>query len=110
MFAAMGWVVVMINRRGSTGFGQRFTDEVANDWGGKAFSDLMAGLEYVLGKYPFTDRNRVAAAGGSYGGYMIDWMESQAKGRFRALVSHAGVFDLASSYGATEELCAPGAG
>ena len=107
MFAAKGWVVVMINRRGSTGFGQKFTDEIANDWGGKAFSDLMTGLEHVLGKYPFVDRNRVAAAGGSYGGYMIDWMESQAKGRFRALVSHAGVYDLASSYGATEELWFP---
>ncbi len=107
MFAAKGWVVVMINRRGSTGFGQKFTDEIKDDWGGKAFSDLMTGLDVVLGKYAFTDRNRVAAAGGSYGGYMIDWMESQAKGRFRALVSHAGVYDLTSSYGATEELWFP---
>jgi dipeptidyl aminopeptidase/acylaminoacyl peptidase len=106
-FAAQGWVIVMINRRGSTGFGQKFTDEIANDWGGKAFTDLMTGLDFVLGKYPFTNRDQVAAAGGSYGGYMIDWMESQAKGRFRALVSHAGVFDLASMYGATEELWFP---
>jgi dipeptidyl aminopeptidase/acylaminoacyl peptidase len=107
MFAAKGWVVLMINRRGSTGFGQKFTDEITNDWGGKAFSDLMTGLDAALAKYPFTDRTRVAAAGASYGGYMIDWMESQAKGRFRALVSHAGVFDLASMYGATEELWFP---
>lgn len=107
MFAAKGWTVVMINRRGSTGFGQKFTDEIMNDWGGKAFSDLMTGLDAVLTKYPFADRTRVAAAGASYGGYMIDWMESQAKGRFRALVSHAGVYDLASMYGATEELWFP---
>ena len=106
-FAAQGCVIVMINRRGSTGFGQRFTDEIANDWGGKAFTDVMTGLDYVLGKYPFTDRQRVAAAGASYGGYLIDWLESQAKGRFRALISHAGVYDLASMYGATEELWFP---
>ena len=106
-FAAQGWGIVMINRRGSTGFGQKFTDEIANDWGGKAFQDVMTGLDFALGKYPFLDRERVAAAGASYGGYLIDWLESQAKGRFRALVSHAGVYDLASMYGATEELWFP---
>ena len=106
-FAAQGYVVVMINRRGSTGFGQKFTDDIANDWGGKAFTDVMSGLDFVLGKYSFTDRQRVAAAGASYGGYLIDWLESQAKGRFRALVSHAGVYDLSSMYGATEELWFP---
>ncbi|MBI3400381.1 MAG: S9 family peptidase [Acidobacteria bacterium] len=106
-FASPGYVVLNINRRGSTGFGQKFTDDIAGDWGGKAFTDLMNGLDYVLGKYPFTDRTRVAAAGGSYGGYMIDWMESHAKGRFRALISHAGVYNLTSEYGATEELWFP---
>jgi dipeptidyl aminopeptidase/acylaminoacyl peptidase len=103
LFASPGYVVVMINRRGSTGFGQRFTDEITLDWGGKAFDDLMKGLDFVLAKYSFTDRQRVAAAGGSYGGYMIDWLASHAKGRFKALVSHAGVYDLTSMY-ATEEL------
>jgi dipeptidyl aminopeptidase/acylaminoacyl peptidase len=107
MFAATGAVVVMINRTGSTGFGQKFTDAIAGDWGGRPFEDLMKGLDFVLAKYPFTDSARVAAAGASYGGYMIDWMESQSKGRFRALVSHAGVYDLASMYGATEELWFP---
>jgi dipeptidyl aminopeptidase/acylaminoacyl peptidase len=104
MFASPGYVVLNINRRGSTGFGQKFTDDIAGDWGGKAFTDLMNGLDYVLARYPFTDAKRVAAAGGSYGGYMIDWMESHAKGRFRALISHAGVYNLTSEYGATEEL------
>jgi dipeptidyl aminopeptidase/acylaminoacyl peptidase len=97
----------MNNRRGSTGFGQKFTDEIAPDWGGKPFDDLMKGLEFVLAKYPFADGARVAAAGGSYGGYMVDWMASQSKGRFKALVSHAGVYDLTSMYGATEELWFP---
>jgi dipeptidyl aminopeptidase/acylaminoacyl peptidase len=106
-FAAPGYVVVMINRRGSTGFGQAFTDAIANDWGGKAFDDVMGGLDFVLNKYPFTDRQRVAAAGASYGGYMIDWLASHSNGRFRALVSHAGVYDLASMYGSTEELWFP---
>ena len=67
----------------------------------------MKGLDYVLGKYPFTDRQRVAAAGASYGGYMIDWLASQSKGRFRALISHAGVYNLASMSGSTEELWFP---
>jgi dipeptidyl aminopeptidase/acylaminoacyl peptidase len=107
MFAAPGYVVVMINRRGSTGAGQKFTDDITGDWGGKPAEDLMKGLDYVLGKYPFTDRQRVAAAGASYGGYMIDWLASQSKGRFRALVSHAGVYNLASMYGSTEELWFP---
>ena len=105
--AAAGYVIVFINRRGSTGFGQKFTDEVASDWGGKAFADVMNGLESVLARYPFTDRQRVAAAGGSYGGYLVDWLASQSNGRFRALISHAGVYDLTSMYGATEELWFP---
>ena len=104
MFASPGYVVLNINRRGSTGFGQKFTDDIAGDWGGKAFTDLMNGLDFVLARYTFTDGRRVAAAGGSYGGYMIDWMESHAKNRFRALISHAGVYNLTSEYGATEEL------
>jgi len=107
IFASPGYVVLNINRRGSTGFGQKFTDDIAGDWGGKAFTDLMNGLDFALEKYPFTDGRRIAAAGGSYGGYMIDWMESHAKNRFRALISHAGVYNLTSEYGATEEIWFP---
>jgi dipeptidyl aminopeptidase/acylaminoacyl peptidase len=107
MFAATGSVVVMINRRGSTGFGQQFTDEIAGDWGGKPADDLLKGLDFVVRQYRFTDGQRVAAAGGSYGGYMVDWLASQSKGRFKALVSHAGVYNLSSMYGATEELWFP---
>jgi len=106
-FSAPGYVSVMINPRGSTGFGQKFTEEISGDWGGKAADDLMSGIEHVLVKFPFTDKTRIAAAGGSYGGYMVDWLESQSRGRFRALISHAGVYDLTSMYGSTEELWFP---
>ncbi len=107
MFAAAGYVVLMVNRRGSTGFGQKFTDEINADWGGKAYQDVMKGVDYALGKYPFIDGTRIAAAGGSYGGFMMDWMASQSKGRFKALISHAGVYNFESEYGATEELWFP---
>ncbi|MBI3661543.1 MAG: S9 family peptidase [Acidobacteria bacterium] len=107
VFASPGYVVLMVNRRGSTGFGQKFTDEINADWGGKAYQDVMKGVDYVLGKYPFADGTRMAAAGGSYGGYMINWMASQSKGRFKALISHAGVYNFESEYGATEELWFP---
>ena len=106
MFAAPGYVVLMINRRGSTGFGQAFTDEIQDDWGGKAYSDLMEGTDFALEKYPFIDSSRMVAGGGSYGGFMMDWFATHAKGRFRALFSHAGVYDQVSGW-ATEELWFP---
>lgn len=102
VFCAAGYVCLMINRRGSTGYGQKFTDEIAGDWGGKAYSDVMTGVDYTLKKYPFVDGTRMAAAGGSYGGYMADWIDTHT-GRFKAIISHAGVYDLTSAY-ATEEL------
>jgi dipeptidyl aminopeptidase/acylaminoacyl peptidase len=103
LFASPGYVAVMINPRGSTGYGQKFTDEIMDDWGGKPYEDLMRGVDYVIAKYSFVDGNRVAAAGASYGGYMIDWIATHT-GRFKALISHAGVFDKPAMYGATEEL------
>jgi dipeptidyl aminopeptidase/acylaminoacyl peptidase len=103
LFAAPGYVAVMINPRGSTGYGQKFTDEITDDWGGKVYEDLMKGTDFVLAKYPFADPSRVAAAGGSYGGYMVDWIATHT-GRFKALISHAGVYDKPGMYGATEEL------
>ena len=102
LFAAPGYVVAMINPRGSTGFGQRFVDEISGDWGGKAYEDIMRGVDAVA-RLPFVDSTRMAAAGGSYGGYMVDWIAGHTD-RFKALVSHAGVFDLQSMYGETEEL------
>ena len=106
LFASPGYVVLMINRRGSTGFGQKFTDDIQDDWGGKAYTDLMEGTDYALAKYPFIDGTRMVAGGGSYGGFMMDWFATHAKGRFRALWSHAGVYNQVSM-NATEELWFP---
>jgi dipeptidyl aminopeptidase/acylaminoacyl peptidase len=102
VFAGAGYVILMINRRGSTGYGQKFTDEITNDWGGKAYVDIMKGTDAAVAKFPFIDSSRVAAAGGSYGGYMADWLATHT-GRFKAIISHAGVYDKVSMY-ATEEL------
>ena len=102
LMAAPGYVVLAINPRGSTGYGQKFTAEVSRDWGGKAYQDLMKGLDAAIAKYSFIDGSRVGAAGGSYGGYMIDWIATHT-GRFKCLISHAGPYD-AVSMGATEEL------
>jgi dipeptidyl aminopeptidase/acylaminoacyl peptidase len=102
VFAAAGYVILMVNRRGSTGYGQKFTDEITNDWGGKAYVDIMKGTDAALAKYPFIDSSRLAAAGGSYGGYMADWLATHTD-RFKAIISHAGVYDKVSMY-ATEEL------
>ena len=106
MFASRGYVAVLINPRGSTGYGQHFTDEISREWGGKPYEDLMLGLDYVLKTYPFIDAKRMAAAGASYGGYMINWIEGHTD-RFRCLVSHDGVFNPKSMYGTTEELWFP---
>jgi dipeptidyl aminopeptidase/acylaminoacyl peptidase len=103
MFAADGYVVVMINPRGSTGYGQQFIDDINGDWGGKVFTDLMLGLDYAERKYPYLDKSRECALGASYGGYMINWIEGHST-RFRCLVSHDGMFNSESAWGTTEEL------
>jgi dipeptidyl aminopeptidase/acylaminoacyl peptidase len=100
--AAPGYVIVMINPRGSFGYGQKFTAEISRDWGGKVYDDLMKGLDAAIAKYPFIDSTKMAAAGGSYGGYMTDWIATHSD-RFKCLISHAGPYDL-YSMGATEEL------
>ncbi|HWR13190.1 MAG TPA: S9 family peptidase [Terriglobales bacterium] len=106
LFAADGYVVVMINPRGSTGYGQKFIDEINGDWGGKPYEDLMAGLDYVAKTYPFIDGQRVCAMGASYGGYMVNWMLGHTN-RFKCFVSHDGQFNTISAYGTTEELWFP---
>jgi len=105
VLAGAGYVVVMPNPRGSIGYGQKFTEDIAQDWGGKPFDDIMAVTDYVA-KLPYVDAERMAAAGGSYGGYMVDWMLGHTD-RFRAFVSHSGVFDLRAWAEATEELWFP---
>lgn len=107
MFAAPGYVVFMINFHGSTGYGQKFTDSISKDWGGAPYEDILKGTEYVIKHYPFIDGNRLAAAGASYGGFMVNWIAGGATQPFKCLVSHDGVFDQVSMYGATEELWFP---
>ena len=109
LFAAAGYVVFAPNPRGSTGYGQKFVDEISGDWGGKVYTDIMNGVAYVA-SMPYVDRDRIGAAGGSYGGYMVNWIEghnTDPRMKFSALVSHAGVYNLTSMYGATEELWFP---
>ncbi|MFY9728133.1 MAG: S9 family peptidase [Bryobacteraceae bacterium] len=106
VFAAAGYVVVEPNPRGSTGYGQKFIDEINRDWGGKVFDDIMAVTDHVVAGVPYADASRMTAAGGSYGGYMIDWILGHTQ-RFKALISHDGVYDLTSEFGATEELWFP---
>jgi dipeptidyl aminopeptidase/acylaminoacyl peptidase len=105
VFAAAGYLVEMPNPRGSTGYGQKFIDDINGDWGGKVYDDIMAVADRVA-TLPYADPDRMAAAGGSFGGYMIDWMLGHTT-RFKAMVSHDGVFDLRSMAGATEELWFP---
>ena len=102
LWAAQGWVVAAPNPRGSTGFGQKFVDEISSDWGGKAMADIDAVVNEVA-KLPFTDSTRMGIAGASYGGYAVNWILGHSN-RFKAAVTHDGVFNLESMSMATEEL------
>jgi len=102
MFAAHGYVVLMTNFHGSTGYGQKFVEEISGDWGGAPFQDLMNATDF-LEKPDFVDQSRVVAAGASFGGFMINWIATHTD-RFKALVSHDGDFDNHSMAGETEEL------
>jgi dipeptidyl aminopeptidase/acylaminoacyl peptidase len=105
VFAARGYVVMAVNPRGSTSFGQDFTDGIRDDWGGKVYEDVMKGVDYAI-SLGYVDKDRMAAAGGSYGGYLVNWLAGHTD-RFKCLISHDGVFNLTSMYGATEELWFP---
>ena len=103
LFAASGYVVIMINFHGSTGYGQKFIDAINGDWGGAPFEDLMKGLDYAQKTYPFIDKDRECALGASYGGYMANWILGHTD-RFKCIVSHDGMFNTYSAWGTTEEL------
>ena len=102
LWAAQGYVIALPNPRGSVGFGQRFTDEISRDWGGKVFDDLMACLGY-LERQSFVDPSHMAAAGASFGGYMMSWFQGHTE-KFKTLVTHDGVYNFDSMYGTTEEV------
>ena len=105
VWAAYGYVVYAANPRGSTGFGQDFLDAISGDWAGVVYEDLMRQAD-DLESLPYVDKTRIAAAGASYGGYMVDWIAGHTT-RFKALVSHDGIFETASSALETEELWFP---
>jgi len=107
VYTGAGYAVVMVDFHGSTGYGQAFTDAIAKDWGGKPLEDLIKGLGYAVGKYPWLDGERVSALGASYGGYMINWIAGKYPGRFRTLVCHDGNLDERMAYYDTEELWFP---
>jgi dipeptidyl aminopeptidase/acylaminoacyl peptidase len=102
LWAAQGWVIAAPNPRGSTGFGQPFLDQISKDWGGKVMADIDAVFDAVS-KMPFTDSQRMGIAGASYGGYATNWIIGHTN-RFKAAVTHDGVWNLESMSLATEEL------
>lgn len=102
VWAAQGYVVALPNPRGSTGFGQKYVDEISGDWGGKCYEDLMAGVDY-LEKLPWIDKDRMASAGASFGGYMMNWFQGKTT-RFKTLITHCGVYNFDSMYATTDEL------
>jgi dipeptidyl aminopeptidase/acylaminoacyl peptidase len=103
-FAAGGFGVVMIDFHGSPGYGQAFTDSISGDWGGKPLVDLQKGLDAATAQYAWLDGGHACALGGSYGGYMMNWIEGNWPDRFRCMVNHDGVFDERMMYYSTEEL------
>jgi len=103
-YAGQGFAVVTINFHGSTGYGQKFTDSISGDWGGKPLEDLKLGWQAALSKYSFLDGNRACALGASYGGFMTYWIAGVWNQPWKCLIDHDGVFDARMMYYATEEL------
>jgi dipeptidyl aminopeptidase/acylaminoacyl peptidase len=102
VFAAAGYVVIMPNFHGSSGFGLKFMDTIKGQWGGAPYEDQMKAVDTAL-TWPYIDATRLAAAGASYGGYMANWMEGHTD-RFRTIVSHDGLYDLVTSLYASDFL------
>ncbi|MEO6198510.1 MAG: S9 family peptidase [Sphingomicrobium sp.] len=104
LFTAPGYAAVSVDFHGSTGYGQAFTDSIRNDWGGKPLEDLKRGLKFATDRDPQLDASRACALGGSYGGYMVNWIEGNWPDRFKCIVQHDGVFDARAMAYETEEL------
>ncbi|MGH8189745.1 MAG: prolyl oligopeptidase family serine peptidase, partial [Steroidobacteraceae bacterium] len=103
-YAGAGYASIFIDFHGSSGYSQAFTDSISRDWGGKPLEDLQKGLAAALDKYPWLDAGRMCALGGSYGGYMMNWIAGQWAEPFKCIVSHAGIFDNRFMGYSTEEL------
>lgn len=105
VYPGAGYIVAFPNPHGSAGYGQDYCDAISGDWGGKVYEDVMKVTAY-LSKLPFVDKDRMGAMGWSWGGYMMNWIEGH-ENPFKCLASMMGVYNLASKYGATEELWFP---
>ncbi|PWH85499.1 S9 family peptidase [Brumimicrobium oceani] len=103
LMASDGYVVVAPNRRGLPGFGQKWNDAISKDWGGQSIRDYLAAIDDVS-KEKYVDKNRIGAVGASYGGYSVFYLAGVHEGRFKSLIAHAGLFNMTSWYGTTEEL------
>ena len=103
VWAAQGYIVLAPNPTGSTGFGQAFVNGVSKNWGSTPYTDIMRAVEYAANTYKFIDTSKMAAAGASYGGYMVNWMATQTN-RFKTFVTHCGVYNFHSMYGTTDEV------
>lgn len=106
LFASQGYFIFMPNFRGSTGYGEEYKKAITKNWGSYPYEDVLAGVEYLLKKFNFIDGERLAAAGASYGGYLANWIATH-KHPFKCIISHAGLWDLKSKYGTTDELWFP---
>ena len=106
MMAAKGYVIYAPNRRGVSGFGQEWKEQISGDWGGRNIQDYLDATD-AMAKEPYIDGKRMGAVGASYGGYSIYYLEGVHEGRFKAFIAHCGVFDFESEYGSTEEVWFP---
>jgi dipeptidyl aminopeptidase/acylaminoacyl peptidase len=106
LLSSKGYIIVAPNRRGCPGFGQDWIDGITKNWGGNAMNDLLDATD-AMKKEPFVDENKLVAIGASAGGYSTFWLAGHHEGRFKAFLSHCGLFDLKSFYGSTEELFFP---
>ena len=104
LFASPGYAAVTVDFHGSTGYGQAFTDAINRDWGGAPLEDLRLGLAAAGREDPQIDTANACALGGSYGGYMTNWIAGQWPDGFKCLVTHSGVFDIRAMSYETEEL------
>lgn len=106
LMAAKGYIVIAPNRRGNSGFGQAWKEQISGDYGGLNIQDYLDATD-AMASEPYVDKNRIGAVGASYGGYSVFYLAGMHGGRFSAFISHCGMFDFTSWYGSTEELWFP---
>lgn len=104
LMASQGYIVIAPNRRGLPGFGQEWNDAISKDWGGQAMRDYLTAVDSCVAQIPAINKDKLGAVGASYGGYSVYYLAGIHENRFKAFISHCGLFNLESWYGTTEEL------